>query len=72
MIKKTLFNFAMIQTTMILMSLGLGRQWGPFTDTGVPVAMGFFYALLLIYSLFPSIIVAALFAFIQKRFYEKR
>ena len=72
MIRKTLLNFVMIQTTMILISLSLGHAWGPFTGTGTPVAMGFFYMIILIYSLIPSIVVAATFAFIQKRFYEKQ
>jgi hypothetical protein len=54
------------------MSLSLGYAWGPFTGTGTPVAMGFFYVILLIYSLIPSLLVATTFAFIQKRFYEKQ
>lgn len=72
MIKKVLLNFIMIQTTFMLMSLSLGYSWGPFTSTGIPMAMGFFFVIFFLYSFIPSLIVATTFAFIQKRFYEKQ
>lgn len=72
MFKKTMINFLMIQVTMILMSMSLGNQWGQFISNGIPVAMGFFFMILLIYSLIPSLLVAVSFAYIQKRSHEKR
>jgi len=72
MFKKTLLNFLMIQFTMFLISLSLGNQWGQFTTSGTPVAIGFFYIILFIYSFFPSLLVSLMFAIIQKRFYEGR
>lgn len=72
MIRKTLFNFIMIQITFMLMSLSLGYIWGPIIDSGIPMAMGFFYVMFSLYSFIPSLVVATTFAFIQKRFYEKQ